>query len=154
MLKIVQNQEIEQEGRSVLDELARQGAQKMLQMALEAEVEEYLQARHHERDERGHALVVRHGKGRPRKVMCGAGSLQVQQPRVRERQSAQQPEGRRFRSTILPPYMRRSPKLSEVLPILYLRGLSTSDFRPALAELLGPEADGLSPSNITRLTSV
>jgi len=104
--------------------------------------------RHREaRDERGHALVTRHGKARPRQVTSGAGTMTIEAPRVRDRR-----EGQRFTSAILPPYMRRSPKVAEVLPLLYLRGLSTGDFEEALKALLGEEASaGLSPTTITRL---
>jgi len=90
----------------------------------------------------GHAQVVRNGRGRPRKVTVGAGTLKVAAPRVDDRR-----EGERFTSQILPPYMRRSPKVEEALPLLYLRGLSTGDFRPALKGLLGEDASGLSPAN-------
>jgi transposase-like protein len=132
-----------------LDELARQGAQRMIAAALEAEVEAYLARHEGQRDERGHALVVRNGRARPRKVTVGSGTIEIEAPRVNDRR-----EGERFTSRILPPYMRRSPKVTEVLPILYLRGLSTGDFAPALKVLLGEEAAGLSAANITRLIGV
>ena len=132
-----------------LDEIARRGAQRMLATALEAEVQAYLETHRGERDERGHARVVRNGKARPRKVTIGSGTLEVQAPRVNDRR-----EGERFSSRILPPYMRRSPKVAEVLPILYLRGLSTGDFREALPVLLGEDAAGLSAANISRLVEV
>jgi transposase-like protein len=137
---------------SDLDEIAREGARRMLAEALEAEVAEYI-ARHQERDEHGRARVVRNGKARPRKVTLGSGTIEVRTPRVDDRR--QDDDGRRhtFRSQILPPYMRRSPKVAEVLPILYLRGLSTGDFKEGLAALLGDEASGLSPTTITRLTA-
>jgi transposase-like protein len=136
---------------STLDEIAREGARWMLKTALEAEVAAYLAAHAQTRDAAGHALVVRNGRARPRKVTLGAGTIEIQAPRVNDRRvvaGARQ----RFTSRILPPYMRRSPKLAEVLPILYLRGLSTGDFRPALEALLGTDAAGLSASAITRLT--
>jgi len=79
----------------------------------------------------GHALVVRNGRARPRKVTLGAGTIEIQAPRVNDRRRDARGERQRFTSSILPPYMRRSPKVAEVLPILYLRGLSTGDFRPA-----------------------
>jgi transposase-like protein len=87
-------------------------------------------------------------------VTCGAGTLKVEAPRVNDKRVDEQGQRQRFRSSILPPYMRRSPKVAEVLPVLYLRGLSTGDFKPALAELLGDEAAGLSSTNIARLTAV
>jgi transposase-like protein len=132
-----------------LDELAREGARRMLVAALEEEVAAYV-ARHRElRDDEGHAVVVRNGKARRRKITMGAGTVEVSAPRVNDRR-----EGERFSSKILPPYMRRSPKVSEALPVLYLRGLSTGDFREGLKALLGEDAAGLSPANITRLLSV
>ena len=132
-----------------LDEIAREGARQMLVKALEAEVEGYVERHRALRDEKGHALVVRNGKARPRKVTLGSGTVQVRAPRVHDRR-----DGERFTSKILPPYMRRSPKVAEVLPILYLRGLSTGDFREALPVLLGEQAGGLSPTNIARMTEV
>jgi transposase-like protein len=135
-----------------LDEIAREGARRMLVTALEAEVACYLEAHGQERDRAGHALVVRNGRARARKVTLGAGTVEVRAPRVND-QRVVAGERQRFTSRILPPYMRRSPKVAEVLPILYLRGLSTGDFRPALASLLGAEAAGLSATAITRLTA-
>ena len=104
-----------------------------------------------ERDD-GHALVVRNGRARARKVTMGSGTVEVDAPRVNDKR-VEDGERQRFTSGILPPYMRRSPKVSEVLPVLYLRGLSTNDFRPALKDLLGEDASGLSPTAITRLTA-
>ena len=136
-----------------LDELARTGAQRMLRAALEAEVAAYLAAHREQRDEDGTALVVRNGHARSRKVTVGSGTIEVRAPRVDDRRVDEAGERQRFRSRILPPYMRRSPKVAEVLPILYLRGLSTGDFREALPILLGEDAAGLSPTTITRLTA-
>ena len=133
----------------MLDELAREGARRMIAEALDLEVEEYVQKLRHLRDANGHALVVRNGKARPRIISLGAGCIGIQAPRVDDRRS-----DHRFISRILPPYMRRSPRLNEALPVLYLRGLSTGDFKEALSALLGAEAVGFSPSTITRLTSV
>lgn len=123
-----------------LDELAREGARRMLQAALEAEVADYLERHRGERDEAGRALVVRNGKARPRKVTMGAGTVEVVAPRVNDRRVDAEGERQRFTSKILPPYMRRSPKVAEVLPLLYLRGLSTGDFKEALPALLGEDA--------------
>lgn len=143
----------EQEGlRMSLDDLAREGARRMLAVALEAEVAAYLEQHAHERDESGRALVVRNGHARPRQVTLGCGTTEVSAPRVDDRRVDAEGHRQRFRSEILPPYMRRSPKVAEVLPILYLRGLSTGDFREALPVLLGDAASGLSPTAITRLT--
>ena len=136
-----------------LDEIAREGARRMLAAALEAEVAAYLERYRDERDERGHALVVRNGRARPRKITLGSGTVEIQAPRVNDRRVVDG-ERQRFTSRILPPYMRRSPKVAEVLPILYLRGLSTGDFQEALPALLGEDAAGLSPSAISRLIGV
>jgi putative transposase len=126
----------------------------MLAAALEAEVASYLEEHQGERDEQGHRLVVRNGKARPRTVTLGAGAMQLQAPRVDDRRIDEAGQRQRFTSQILPPYMRRSPKVAEVLPVLYLRGLSTGDFRAALPVLLGEQAAaGLSPTTITRLTA-
>ena len=129
-----------------LDELAREGARRMLVAALESEVQGYVERHRGCRDEQGRAEVVRNGRARPRKVTMGSGTVEVAAPRVEDRRA-----GAKFTSRILPPYMRRSPKVSEVLPILYLRGLSTGDFREALPVLLGKDAAGLSPANVSRL---
>ena len=139
-------------GSDDLDALCREGARQMLMKALQAEVADYLE-RNQQRDEDGRALVVRNGQARPRRVTVGAGTVEVRAPRVDDRRVTEVGERRRFSSRILPPYMRRSPKVSEVLPVLYLRGLSTGDFREALPALLGDDAAGLSPSAITRLTA-
>jgi transposase-like protein len=129
-----------------LDALVREGARRMLVSALKAEVDAYVAAHAEERDEQGYAQVVRNGVAQPRKVTTAAGELEVQAPRVNDRR-----EGSRFTSKILPPWVRRSPKVTEVLPLLYLRGISTKDFVPALAEFFGSEA-GLSASTVQRLT--
>ena len=154
MLKVGGGEAVEDEvdGRSPLDEIAREGARRMLVAALETEVAAYVEAHREKRDDDGHALVVRNGKGRTRKVTVGAGTIPVNAPRVNDRRTDQDGRRRRFTSRILPPYMRRSPKMAEVLPVLYLRGLSTGDFREALAALLGDGAAGLSATNVARLT--
>jgi transposase-like protein len=136
---------------SGLDEIAREGARRMLAQALEAGVADYI-ARNQERDKHGRAQVVRNGKAQPRKLTLGSGTVEIRAPRVDDRRQAADGSRHSFRSQILPPYMRRSPKVAEVLPILYLRGLSTGDFREALGVLLGEEASGLSPAAITRIT--
>jgi transposase-like protein len=129
-----------------LDELCRLAAREMLAVALEAERRAYLDAHAAERDDDGRRLVVGNGHHQPREVTTAAGRVEVTAPRVDDRR-----EGHRFTSAILPPYMRRSPKVTEVLPVLYLRGLSTNDFAPALEGFFGSAA-GLSPSTIQRLT--
>lgn len=132
-----------------LDELAREGARRMIAKALKLEVDEHIEKLSHLRNERGHALVVRNGKGRERTLTMGAGVVKIQAPRVNDRRAEH-----RFSSKILPPYMRRSPRLEEALPVLYLRGLSTGDFSEALPVLLGPEAAGLSATTISRLIRI
>jgi transposase-like protein len=144
MLKIATDGS-DRESVSPLDELVAEGARRMLAAALEAEVADYVNGHVGEVDEAGHRLVVRNGKAPERTLVTGAGALRIQAPRVHDRR-----EGRRFSSYILPRYARRSPKVAEVLPILYLRGLSTGDFAPALEEFFGSDA-GLSSSTITRL---
>ena len=111
--------------------------------ALEEEVAAYVERHAEARDGEGRRLVVRNGQARVRGITCGAGTLEVRTPRVNDRRVGKEGERCRFTSRILPPYMRRSPKVAEVLPVLYLRGLSTGDFRPALEGLLGEEAAGL-----------
>jgi putative transposase len=133
-----------------LDEIARQGARRMLAEALEAEVEAYVEAARGERDERGYALVVRNGHARKRKVLLGAGAMEVRAPRVNDKRLDEGGQRRSFKSVVLPPYMRKSPKVCEVLPLLYPHGLSSGDFIPALEEFFGSEA-GLSAKSIQRL---
>lgn len=123
----------------------------MLAEALEAEVEAYIEAAKDQRDEDGRALVVRNGRAREREILLGAGKVELKAPRINDRRVDQSGERRRFKSMILPPYMRRSPKVTELLPLLYLHGLSSGDFVPALEEFFGSEA-GLSAATITRLT--
>jgi len=147
MLRVLES-DADENAPMTLDELAREGARQMLVIALEAEVAAYVDQHRDQRDEDGRALIVRNGKARPRQVTIGAGTVEVEAPRVHDRRPDQ-----RFTSQLLPPYMRRSPKVAEVLPILYLRGLSTGDFREALPVLLGEDASGLSPTTITRLTA-
>ncbi len=152
MLRVHHDGQAREELALDLDEIARQGARRMLAQALEAEVDAYIEAAHGQRDEYGHALVVRNGRGREREVLLGAGAVDVKTPRVNDRRVEETTgERKRFKSVILPPYMRRSPKVMEVLPLLYLHGLSSGDFVPALEEFFGTEA-GLSASTITRLT--
>jgi transposase-like protein len=155
MLRVIENQASREEvgEGQTLDELVREGARRMLVKALEVEVAQYLEAHGHERDEEGHAVVVRNGKARARKITCGAGTIEIRAPRVNDRRVDEHGARQRFTSQILPPYLRRSPKVAEVLPVLYLRGLSTGDFRPALEALLGKDAAGLSATNIARLTA-
>src|SRR3954471_19499977 len=137
---------------SVLDELVREGARRMLAAALEAEVAAYIDAHRGEVDERGRRLVVRNGHAEARQVMTAAGAVEVVAPRVNDKRADEATGQRhRFTSAILPPWCRKSPKVAEVLPLLYLHGLSSQDFAPALEQFLGSSA-GLSASVITKLT--
>jgi putative transposase len=145
------------EGRSELvvdlDELVREGARRMLAVALEEEVAAYVAAHAGELDEHGHRLVRRNGHARKRVLITGAGQVPVTAPRVDDRRIDPATGTKaRFRSAILPPWCRKSPKVTEVLPLLYLHGMSSGDFAPALEEFFGAAA-GLSASVITRLTS-
>ncbi len=141
------------EGRVSLDELAREGARRMIAVALEAEVDQYVSAFVDELDEDGHRLVVRNGRARERKLTVGSGTVPIRAPRVNDKRvDPDTGERPRFSSKILPAYARRSPKVTEVLPVLYLHGLSTGDFEPALRDLLGEDASGLSAASISRLT--
>jgi transposase-like protein len=149
VLKVPDREVVTEEILASLDELAREGARRMLVVALQVESSAYVEAHQGLRDATGHALVVRNGHARPRHVTLGAGTVTVAAPRVHDRR----PEAH-FASRILPPYLRRSPKVADVLPLLYLHGLSTGDFREALPALLGPDAAGLSATNITRLLGV
>ncbi|GAA4574305.1 IS256 family transposase [Micromonospora coerulea] len=152
MLTVVAEDGARRDGVSLLDDIVREGARRMLAAALEAEVDAYLAELADERDERGRRLVVRNGRAQPRQVMTAAGAVEVTAPRVNDKRvDANTGERKRFRSVILPPWCRKSPKVAEVLPLLYLHGLSTGDFVPALESFLGSAA-GLSSATITRLT--
>src|SRR3954449_2042846 len=138
-----------------LDALAREGARRMIAAALEAEVADYIDGFAGELDEDGHRLVVRNGRARERKLTVGSGTVAVRAPRVNDKRvDVETGERQRFSSRILPASARRSPKITEVLPVLYLHGLSTGDFEPALRDLLGEDAAGLSASSISRLTKI
>jgi len=152
MLKIVVDEGAREDLAASLDDIVREGARRMLAAALEGEVAAYIAAHAAERDEDGRRLVVRNGHARPRQVTTSAGAIEVTAPRVNDKRTDQATgERSRFSSAILPPWCRRSPKITEVLPLLYLHGLSSKDFVPALEQFLGSPA-GLSASAITRLT--
>jgi transposase-like protein len=137
--------------RDVLSDILRQGAQEMLATAIENEVAEYIERHAPLRDDEGRRLVVRNGRLPARQIQTGLGLVAVQQPRVHDRRINEQGERMRFSSQILPPYLRRTRSLDELIPWLYLRGISTGDFTEALQALLGPQAKGLSATNIVRL---
>ncbi|MFZ0717746.1 IS256 family transposase, partial [Mycobacterium sp.] len=157
MLTVVHDQESSNDnggdGRSLLDEIVRDGARQMLAAALRVEVSAYVEQFADQVDEHGRRLVVRNGYHHERDVLTAAGAVPVVAPRVNDRRvDPDTGERRRFSSAILPAWARKSPQMSEVLPLLYLHGLSTSDFGPALEQFLGSGA-GLSATTITRLTA-
>ena len=138
---------------SLIDEIVREGARRMLAEALQAEVDAYIAAHAAEHDGNGRRLVVRNGCHQPREILTSAGAIEVTVPRVNDKRTDPDTgERKRFSSAIVPPWARKTPKITEVLPLLYLHGLSGDDFVPALGQLLGCSA-GLSPAVITRLTA-
>ena len=151
MLSVVNNDGATETG-SLMDDIVREGARRMLAAALEAEVNQYIAELADQRDEAGRRLVVRNGHHRERTVTTAAGPVPVKVPRVNDKRvDAATGERERFSSKILAPWCRKSPKISEVLPLLYLHGLSSGDFVPAMEQFLGSSA-GLSPATVTRLT--
>jgi putative transposase len=153
MLRVVADERYSAELGSSLDVLVQEGARRMLAAALEAEVDAYVSAFAGEVDEQGRRLVVRNGHARARQIVTGAGPVEVVAPRVNDRGVDEETgERRRFRSSIIPPWARKSPKVAEVLPLMYLHGMSSKDFAPALSEFFGSAA-GLSASVVTRLTA-
>lgn len=136
-----------------LDEIVRAGARVMLQKALEIEMDLFLEKYQYILDGDGNRQVVRNGHSRARKIMTGAGQLEVQTPRVDDRvlEAHQEP---RFKSSIIPPYLKRTRNIDELLPVLYLKGISTGDFQEALESILGKNAPGISAQNIVRLKQV
>jgi transposase-like protein len=135
--------------QDVLTELLRCGARKLLAEAIEAEVAAWIDGHADLRDGAGRRQVVRNGSSPERAIQTGLGDVEVKQPRVHDRRPPGERE--RFTSAILPPYLKRTRSLDELIPWLYLKGVSTGDFSEALAALLGPEAPGLSATSITRL---
>jgi putative transposase len=152
MLKVVADEAAREDLAASLDKIVREGARRMLAAALAEEVAAYIAAHAGERDGDGRRLVVRNGHARPRQVTTAAGAVEVTAPRVNDKRTDPATgERMRFSSAILPPWCRKSPKVTEVLPLLYLHGLSCKDFVPALEGFFGSSA-GLSASAITRLT--
>ena len=141
-----------EKARDVLTETLREGARDMLAKAIREEVDAFVRQRSDLIDEHGHRQVVRNGYLPERRIMTGLGPVEVQQPRVRDRRPAGERE--KFTSSILPPYLRKTRSVEELLPWLYLKGISTGDFGEALHALLGDNAKGLSASTITRLKSI
>ncbi len=126
--------------KSLLEQLLKEGAKKMLQEAIENEVEEYIVKNQSKRDERGHRLAVRNGSLPEREILTGLGRIRVKQPRVDDRRLRNKNGAETFSSKILPRYLRRIPSISNLIPALYLRGISTGDFPRALAAILGERA--------------
>jgi putative transposase len=138
--------------RDSLQEILRQGAQKMLAQAIEAEVSEWIEQHQHLQDEQGRRQVVRNGHLPERNIVTGVGELAIEQPRVHDRRSKGEQEP--FHSKLLPPYLRKTKSIEELIPYLYLKGISTGDFHDALAAILGPDCPGLSATTVTRLKTV
>jgi transposase-like protein len=139
----------ENPARSVLEEVLRDGAKRLLQEAIEYEVLEYVQKFKEMKDEMDNRLVTRNGYLPARDIQTGIGPINVRQPRVRDKR-----DGEAFSSIVLPKYKRKTESLERLIPELYLRGISTNNFPEALSALLGKNAVGLSPANITRMKEV
>jgi transposase-like protein len=140
----------EESSWSVLEQVARQGAQKMLQLALENEVEEFILKHSNLKDENGKKVVTKNGYMPEREIVTGMGPLPIKQPRIDDR-GLNGYTGQRFTSNILPRYLRRMPSIDNLIPVLYLKGISTNDFPTALSSILGKGVAGLSATNIVRL---
>jgi transposase-like protein len=136
--------------KSSLDEIVQRGAQDMLQSAIEAEVEQFLEDHACKRDEQGRRLVVRNGRLPAREIVTGAGTLEIQQPRARDK-DPDNSNRVRFSPCLVPQYMRKSPSLEEMIPVLYLLGVSTGDFSEALEALVVEQAKGFSANTVVRL---
>ena len=140
--------------REPLTEILREGAQRLLAHAVEAEVEAHIEDHQQLRDSQGHRLVVRNGHKDERELQTGIGPVTIRQPRVNDRRIDENGQRMRFTSSILPPYLRRTKSIEELIPWLYLKGISTGDFSEALMALLGRDAPGLSASTVVRLKAV
>jgi putative transposase len=140
--------------RDVLTQVLRHGAGRLLAQAIEAEVESYLAAQGESHDAQGHRLVVRNGHLPARQIQTGIGPVPVRQPRVRDRRVDEQGRPLRFTSAILPPYLRRTASLEQLIPWLYLKGISSGEMGPALAALLGETPANLSASTVCRLKEI
>jgi putative transposase len=136
---------------SLLEQIAREGARKMLQIALENEVQEYVEAHKDLKDKDKKQVVVKNGYHPERELVSGLGPLRIRQPRVDDRTIPEYLDTERFSSKILPRYMRRTPSIDNLIPVLYLKGISTNDFTNALSIILGEGVKGLSEANIVRL---
>lgn len=150
---VIQLKKPEVSAEDPLTEVIRRGAKKLLMQALEDEVEAFLSQHQHVQDDRGSRQVTRNGYSTERTIQTGIGDVEVKAPRVADRRK-NAGEKIRFKSSILPPYLRRAKSIEELLPWLYLKGISTGDFGEALGALLGKNAPGLSASTISRLKDV
>jgi len=138
--------------RDALSDILKEGAQQMLAHAIEAEVAEWIDAHANHTDDHGRRQVVRNGYLPQRKIVTGLGEIPVRQPRVHDRRP--DPEREKFTSKILPPYLRKAKSIEELIPFLYLKGISTGDMNEALQSLLGPDCPGLSATTVTRLKTI
>jgi transposase-like protein len=143
--------QVETDSKSVLEDIFRKGARRCLAAALEAEVDEFMNNMSSKRDENGHCLAVRNGYHKERPIMTAMGPVNIKQPRVDDRNVQKRYPHIKFQSDILPKYMRRVPSLDTLIPVLYLKGVSTQDFPEALAAILGDSAKNLSANTIVRL---
>ena len=134
-----------------LENLVRESARKMLAAALESEVDQFIQKHQHKLDSDGHRTVVRNGYMPEREIQATCGNIRVRQPRIDDRVL---PDSERFTSAILPKFMRKTPTLENVIPTLYLKGISTNKFQDARTAIFGESAKGFSPATITRLKEV
>jgi putative transposase len=146
---IDEKKQVEGTPESVLEQIIREGARRLLQAAIENEVAEHVERLKELKDEKGHRMVVKNGSSPERTLVTGVGPLTIKQPRVYDKR-----EGESFTSAILPRYMRRVPTIDTLLPVLYLKGISTGDMASALESILGPSAPGLSATNIVRLKRI
>ncbi len=150
--EVVSESSAASEVRDVLSQILREGAQKMLQSAIHKEVEEYLQNRASILGEDGRRLVIRNGSLLERELITRVEAIRLRQPRVRDKRP---PEEREVsHSSILPKYLRKTKSIEELVPWLYLKGISANDFPEAIKSLRGKDAKGFSPTTITRLKSV
>ena len=136
-----------------IDDILRDGVRRALQSAIEREVDDYVERNRQQVDSAGHRLVVRNGHHPPRKIQSGNGAIEVHQPRVNDKRVDEEGNRIRFTSKILPPYLRKTKAIEELVPWLYLKGISTSDFPEALG-CLGHDGSGLSPTTIVRMKEV
>ncbi len=141
----------ESDSKQILEMILRKGAQQMLQSAIEAEVHSFLESYQSLSDKNGHSLIVRNGHYKEREILSSLGPLAIKQPRVDDRKLRQQCPGKEFNSAILPKYMRRVASLDNLVPALYLKGISTQDFPTALSAILGDSVKNLSANTVVRL---